>query len=93
MVSAIETDSNHLYRSITDLVLSFDKNEVLVECLGGTIDSPVWMYKADFDVSRTSEITLSAYLRTAPSLSQKSEMGDDIFLGGLSFQPSFDSQV
>lgn len=75
------------------LVLGFDKNEVLVEALGGTIDCPVWMYKADFDVSRTSEITLSSYLRTAPNLSQKSEMGDDIFLGGLSFLPTFDQSV
>lgn len=77
----------------TDLVLGFDKNEVLVECLGGTIESPVWMYKADFDVSRASEITLSAYLRTAPTVNTKSEMGDDLFLGGLSFLPSFDAQV
>ncbi|KAH9811519.1 kinase-like domain-containing protein [Melampsora americana] len=75
------------------LVLGFDKNEVLVEALGGTIDCPVWMYKADFDVSRTSEITLSSYLRTSPNLSQKSEMGDDLFLGGLSFLPSFDQSV
>lgn len=74
------------------LVLEFDKNEVLVEALGGTIDCPVWMYKADFDVSRASEITLSTYLRTSPHGSQKTDMGDDIFLGGLNFQPSFDTQ-
>ncbi|WAR58266.1 hypothetical protein PtB15_5B500 [Puccinia triticina] len=74
------------------LVLEFDKNEVLVEALGGTIDSPVWFYKADFDVSRASEITVSTYLRTSPHGSQKTDMGDDIFLGGLNFQPSFDTQ-
>lgn len=74
------------------LVLEFDKNEVLVEALGGTIESPVWMYKADFDVSRTSEITLSTYLRTSPHGNQNTFMGDDIFLGGLAFQPSFDTQ-
>ncbi|KNZ59117.1 AGC/AKT protein kinase [Puccinia sorghi] len=74
------------------LVLEFDKNEVLVEALGGTIDCPVWMYKADFDVSRASKITLSTYLRTSPHGSQKTDMGDDIFLGGLNFQPSFDTQ-
>ncbi|KAI9609400.1 hypothetical protein H4Q26_007354 [Puccinia striiformis f. sp. tritici PST-130] len=74
------------------LVLEFDKNEVLVEALGGTIDFPVWMYKADFDVSRASEITLSTYLRTSPHGSEKTDMGDDIFLGGLKFQPSFDTQ-
>lgn len=74
------------------LVLEFDKNEVLVEALGGTIDNPVWIYKADFDVSRCSEITLSTYLRTSPNLSDKTGMGNDILLGGLTFQPSFDTQ-
>ncbi|MBW0495188.1 hypothetical protein O181_034903 [Austropuccinia psidii MF-1] len=74
------------------LVLEFDKNEVLIEALGGTIDNPVWMYKADFDVSRNSKITISTYLRTAPNLNQRNDMGDDILLGGLILQPSFDTQ-
>ncbi|KAK0505557.1 concanavalin A-like lectin/glucanase domain-containing protein [Armillaria luteobubalina] len=34
--------------------------------MGGDIASPVWNYRADFDVSRTSDISVSAYLRTAP---------------------------
>lgn len=28
------------------IVLEFDKNEVLVDALGGELDSPVWHYKA-----------------------------------------------
>lgn len=28
------------------LVLEFDKNEVLIDALGGDIQSPTWMYKA-----------------------------------------------
>jgi serum/glucocorticoid-regulated kinase 2 len=28
------------------VVLEFDKNEVLVDALGGTLDSPAWMYSA-----------------------------------------------
>ncbi|WVQ98094.1 hypothetical protein IAU59_005216 [Kwoniella sp. CBS 9459] len=46
------------------VVLEFDKNEVLVDALGGDLANPVWMYSATFDVSRISEISISAYLRT-----------------------------
>ncbi|KAG0142883.1 hypothetical protein CROQUDRAFT_724875 [Cronartium quercuum f. sp. fusiforme G11] len=82
------------------LVLGFDKNEVLVEALGGTIENPIWMYKADFDVSRISEITLSSYLRhhhmnrnqNLNDQSKINQMGDDIFLGGLNFLPSFNTE-
>ena len=28
------------------IVLEFDKNEILVDALGGRLDQPVWMYKA-----------------------------------------------
>lgn len=71
-------------------MLGFDKNEVLVDCLGGTLDSPVWMYKADFDVSRPSEITISSYLRSAGGSGK--DMGDDIFLSGVTVTPTFDAQ-
>jgi len=47
------------------VVLEFDKNEVLVDALGGDLGSPVWMYSATFDVSRISEISVTTYLRTA----------------------------
>ncbi|WRT64732.1 uncharacterized protein IL334_001666 [Kwoniella shivajii] len=46
------------------VVLEFDKNEVLVDALGGDLSSPVWMYSATFDVSRISELSVTAYLRT-----------------------------
>jgi serum/glucocorticoid-regulated kinase 2 len=89
----------------------FDKNEVLVDALGGSLDAPTWMYKAHLcalplslyiggdpshsDVSRSSEVTISAYLRTAATLpgQNRSDMGNDLFLGGLKFTPGFDSQV
>ena len=50
---------------------------------------------AGSDVSRSSEVTISAYLRTAPTVpgQNRSDMGNDLFLGGLKFTPSFDSQV
>ncbi|CAD6571770.1 MAG: hypothetical protein TREMPRED_000366 [Tremellales sp. Tagirdzhanova-0007] len=54
------------------VVLEFDKNEVLVDALGGDLGSPVWMYSATFDVSRISEISVTTYLRTAqPSSSNE----------------------
>jgi serum/glucocorticoid-regulated kinase 2 len=46
------------------VVLEFDKNEVLVDALGGDLAGPVWMYSATFDVSRISEISIVPYLRT-----------------------------
>ncbi|GAA95001.1 hypothetical protein E5Q_01656 [Mixia osmundae IAM 14324] len=76
------------------LVLSFDKNDILVDALGGQLTAPTWMYKAHFDVSRRSEVALSAYLRTTPAASgdDREDMGNDIFLGGISFTPTFDSE-
>jgi len=76
------------------IVLEFDKNEILVDALGGDLDNPVWHYRASFDVSRASEISLSAYLRTAPSVpgQERADMGNDLFLAGVKFAPTFDSQ-
>lgn len=76
------------------IVLEFDKNEILVDALGGELDSPVWHYRASFDVSRASEISLSAYLRTAPSVpgQERADMGNDLFLAGVKIQPTFDNQ-
>ncbi|KAK0544254.1 Serine/threonine-protein kinase [Tilletia horrida] len=46
------------------LVLEFDRNEIVVDAIAGTINSPVWMSSNHFDVSRPSEISLQVYLRT-----------------------------
>lgn len=86
------------------LVLEFDKNEVLIDSLGGDISAPVWMYKANFDVSRNSEISLQCYLRSGEQPGQghggaggKDGQGDDvmgmgdIFLGGVKFVPDFEN--
>lgn len=45
------------------------------------------------DVSRDSEISLSAYLRTAPSLpgQERADMGNDLFLAGVKINPTFDA--
>ncbi|OBZ86909.1 hypothetical protein A0J61_05044 [Choanephora cucurbitarum] len=48
------------------VVLEFDKNEVLIDSLGGTTQNPVYQYRAHFDVSRSSEVSISMYMRHPP---------------------------
>ncbi|KAK1921600.1 kinase-like domain-containing protein [Papiliotrema laurentii] len=80
------------------VVLEFDKNEVLVDALGGDLSSPVWMYSATFDVSRISDIAVTTYLRTAPpgggggAGGEGKDMGNsDLCLGGIRFTPDLES--
>jgi serum/glucocorticoid-regulated kinase 2 len=82
------------------VVLEFDKNEVLVDALGGDLSSPVWMYSATFDVSRISDIAVTTYLRTAPPSGGSgqdkdgADMGNsDLCLGGIRFTPDLESGV
>lgn len=90
------------------VVLEFDKNEVLVDALGGDLSGPVWMYSATFDVSRISDIGVTAYLRTQhPGLEAKKGEGSgqggggegedmgkaDLCLGGLRFTPDLETGV
>ncbi|KAI0720888.1 Pkinase-domain-containing protein [Fomitopsis betulina] len=72
------------------VILEFDKNEVLIDALGGDLASPQWNYKADFDVSRTSNIVVSAYLRTAQCVFDQGDMGDDLLVGRAELSPSLD---
>ncbi|KAK0523291.1 Serine/threonine-protein kinase [Tilletia horrida] len=46
------------------LVLEFDRNEILIDAIGGQISNPTWLSITHFDVSRPSEISLQVYLRT-----------------------------
>ncbi|GFZ47785.1 protein kinase C [Saitozyma sp. JCM 24511] len=78
------------------VVLEFDKNEVLVDALGGDLSSPVWMYSATFDVSRISDIAVTPYLRTtAPASGEQKDGADmgnsDLCLGGIRFTPDLES--
>lgn len=95
------------------VVLEFDKNEILVDALGGDISTPSWLYKANLsvdvlnfvyimayihpsDVSRTSGISVSAYLRTSPSGvtgENHPDMGNDILLARVDLTPTLDSPV
>ncbi|GJJ13083.1 hypothetical protein Clacol_007333 [Clathrus columnatus] len=77
------------------VVLEFDKNEILVDALGGELSAPHWLYKAHFDVSRTSSISVSAYLRTSAYTTgqETHEMGNDVLMGRVDLLPSFDAHV
>ncbi|KAK2465353.1 hypothetical protein APHAL10511_002707 [Amanita phalloides] len=76
------------------LVMEYEVNQVLITALGGEIQKPVYMYQANFDVSRNSEISLQCYLRAEEPKrgvdGLADDMGNDIFLGGIKIVPNFD---
>ncbi|KAH7911722.1 kinase-like domain-containing protein [Hygrophoropsis aurantiaca] len=77
------------------LVMEFEVNQVLITPLGGELGKPLYMYQAQFDVSRNSEISIQCYLRTEqPKVGSDGladDMGNDIFMGGVKFTPDFDN--
>ncbi|KAG8905826.1 hypothetical protein FRB99_008191, partial [Tulasnella sp. 403] len=74
------------------VVLQFDKQEIMVDALGGELNAPAWMYKAHFDVSRISDLSISAYLRTQPPApgDDQNNMGNDLLLCRLDYTPALD---
>lgn len=68
------------------VVLEFDKNEILIDAIGGDLGNPVWNFRANFDVSRTSNISVSAYLRTAAAQGPD-DMGNDLLLSRVDLTP------
>ncbi|KNZ47136.1 uncharacterized protein VP01_664g3 [Puccinia sorghi] len=72
-------------------ILTYDKNEILVDAVGGALENPGWMYRADFDVSRASDVTVSAYLRTAPG-HDRQDMGNDLLIGSVTFSPNIQAK-
>ncbi|KZP08525.1 Pkinase-domain-containing protein [Athelia psychrophila] len=69
------------------VVLEFDKNEVLIDAMGGDLANPVWNYRADFDVSRISSVAVSAYVRTAAAVQGQDDMGNDLLMGKVDLTP------
>ncbi|KAL1918001.1 uncharacterized protein VTP21DRAFT_3267 [Calcarisporiella thermophila] len=69
-------------------VVEFDKNEILINPLGGDMLNPMWQYRANFDVSRESDVSISVYLRSPPG----SPIGADIFMGAVKLHPLFAQQ-
>ncbi|CAO3692520.1 unnamed protein product [Rhizopus stolonifer] len=77
------------------VVLEFDKNEVLIDSLGGDTANPVYQYRAHFDVSRSSDVSISIYMRRPPSpgVEKQTNTTNDFFLGAIKIQPQFDSKM
>ena len=74
------------------VVLEFDKNEVLIDALGGDTANPIYQYRAHFDVSRSSEVSISIYMRHPPTAQGETpRTTNDVFLGGVKIQPNFDT--
>ncbi|KAF9919124.1 AGC protein kinase Gad8 [Lobosporangium transversale] len=82
-------------------VLEFDKNEVLIDALGGEVSNPVWQYRANFDVSRESDVVLSLYIRIPdtnamdvdPKTGEIDSMNHDVFLGNLKLVPHWEERM
>ncbi|MBW0516006.1 hypothetical protein O181_055721 [Austropuccinia psidii MF-1] len=72
-------------------ILTYDKNEILVDAVSGGLENPGWMYRADFDVSRAADVTVSAYLRTAPG-HDRQDMGNDLLLSSVTFSPKINTK-
>ncbi|KIJ64521.1 hypothetical protein HYDPIDRAFT_154129 [Hydnomerulius pinastri MD-312] len=77
------------------LVMEFEVNQVLITPLGGDLEKPLYMFQAQFDVSRNSEISIQCYLRAEqPKVGSDGladDMGNDLFMGGIKFTPDFDN--
>ncbi|CAO3596779.1 unnamed protein product [Absidia cylindrospora] len=80
------------------VVVEFDKNEIMVDALAGDTQNPIYQYRAPFDVSRSSDVSISIYLRPSPesrnTISNNHSTTTrhaDYFLGGVKLQPNFDS--
>ncbi|EME79533.1 uncharacterized protein MYCFIDRAFT_57555 [Pseudocercospora fijiensis CIRAD86] len=72
-------------------LVDFDKQQVFVNSVSGTPESPVWagestQYK--FDVSRSTEMNISLYIRN-PSAPANSGRARDIFIGTVRITPTF----
>ncbi|KAL7754002.1 Serine/threonine-protein kinase [Sorochytrium milnesiophthora] len=48
------------------IVISYDRNEIVVNSSQGTLTAPVWRHKATFDLTHDTDATFSVYIRTAP---------------------------
>jgi serum/glucocorticoid-regulated kinase 2 len=72
-------------------LIDFDKQQVFINAVSGTPQDPVWagsntQYK--FDVSRTTDITISLYIRNPTATS--AGRSEDIFIGTFKVTPRFE---
>jgi serum/glucocorticoid-regulated kinase 2 len=70
------------------VVLEFDKNEILkILCF------KQFILIVSSDVSRTSNISVSSYLRTAAAVQGQDNMGNDLLMGRVDLTPMLDGHV
>ena len=72
-------------------LIDFDKQQVFVNAVSGSPENPVWpgestQYK--FDVSRSTELNISLYMRN-PSAPPSAGRQNDIFIGTCRVTPTF----
>ena len=73
-------------------LVDFDKQQVFINAVSGTPEHPLWaggntQYK--FDVSRTTDLSLSLYIRN-PNASSNAGRNNDIFIGTCKVKPRFE---
>ncbi|KAF2156743.1 serine/threonine-protein kinase YPK2/YKR2 [Myriangium duriaei CBS 260.36] len=73
-------------------LVDFDKQQVFINAVSGTPENPVWagestQYK--FDVSRTTDLSISLYIRN-PNASPQAGRSEDIFIGTCRINPRFE---
>lgn len=75
-------------RRLPYMVLEFDKNEIVLECIPdlSSFHRPVWNFKAKFDVSRRSTLYCQVYLH---STHVNGKSNTDEFLGRAAIKPEF----
>lgn len=76
-------------------LVDFDKQQVFVSAVSGSPENPVWpgestQYK--FDVSRSTEMNISLYIRN-PSAPSNASRQQDIFIGTCRITPTFREDV
>lgn len=84
----------YLTKYLPYALLDFDKNQVFVDAVSGTPESPLWAgdntaYK--FDVSRQTELSVQIYLRN-PAARPGVGRSEDIFLGVAKMQPQLEEK-
>lgn len=76
-------------------LVDFDKQQIFVNAVSGSPENPVWagestQYK--FDVSRSTELHLSLYMRN-PSAPPNAGRQQDIFIGTCRITPTFSEEA
>lgn len=74
----------------TYCVIEFDKTQVIVNAISGSLDAPTFAGSATqykFDVSRNTDLSIGIYMRNPGSSGGRDE---DFFLGSCKVQPRFE---